>query len=137
MAKNEEEVKNTPFGFGTSNDAYAKYFTGKSYLNPLATKANCNIANVNFEPGCINKWHEHTVPQILVCVAGEGWVQEEGKPAHKMTPGDVYVVSPNTRHWHGAAKDSCFSHLSIMADTDKAKTTWYEDVDPEYYNNLK
>lgn len=87
MAKNEEEVKNTPFGFGTSNDAYAKYFTGKSYLNPLATKANCNIANVNFEPGCINKWHEHTVPQILVCVAGEGWVQEEGKPAHKMTPG--------------------------------------------------
>lgn len=137
MAKNEEEVKNTPFGFGTSNDAYAKYFTGKSYLNPLATKANCNIANVNFEPGCINKWHEHTVPQILVCVAGEGWVQEEGKPAHKMTPGDVYIVSPNTRHWHGAAKDSWFSHLSIMADTDQAKTTWYEDVAPDYYNNLK
>ncbi|MBI1698165.1 Cupin domain-containing protein [Lactobacillus crispatus] len=137
MAKNEEEVKNTPFGFGTSNDAYAKYFTGKSYLNPLATKANCNIANVNFEPGCINKWHEHTVPQILVCVAGEGWVQEEGKPAHKMTPGDVYIVSPNTRHWHGAAKDSWFSHLSIMADTYKAKTTWYEDVAPDYYNNLK
>ena len=70
MAKNEEEVKNTPFGFGTSNDAYAKYLTGKSYLKPLATKANCNIANVNFEPGCIHKWHEQTVPQILVCVAG-------------------------------------------------------------------
>ena len=137
MAKNEEEVKNTPFGFGTSNDAYAKYFTGKSYLNPLATKANCNIANVNFEPGCINKWHEHTVPQILVCVAGEGWVQEEGKPAHKITPGDVYVVSPNTRHWHGAAKDSWFSHLSIMADTVKAKATWYDDVAPDFYNNLK
>ena len=137
MAKNEEEVKNTPFGFGTSNDAYAKYFTGKSYLNPLATKANCNIANVNFEPGCINKWHEHTVPQILVCVAGEGWVQEEGKPAHKMTPDDVYIVSPNTRHWHGAAKDSWFSKQTKMADTDKAKTTWYEDVAPDYYNNLK
>ena len=114
MAKNEEEVKNTLFGFGTSNDAYAKYFTGKSYLNPLATKANCNIANVNFEPGCINKWHEHTVPQILVCVAGEGWVQEEGKPAHKMTPGDVYIVSPNTRHWHGAHGSHTFQSWLIL-----------------------
>ncbi|MDR4288312.1 cupin domain-containing protein, partial [Bacillus thuringiensis] len=96
MAKNEEEVKNSPFGFGESNDAFAKYFTGESYLNPLVNKANCNIANVNFKPGCINNWHEHTVPQILICVAGKGWVQEEGKPAHKMTPGDVNVVAPNT-----------------------------------------
>lgn len=93
MAKFEKEVKNSPFGFGESNDAFAKYFTGKSWLNPLANKANVNVANVSFAPGCINHWHEHTVPQTLVCVAGEGWVQEEGKLAHKMTAGDVYVVS--------------------------------------------
>ncbi len=137
MAKFEEEVKNSPFGFGESNDAFVKYFTGKSWLNPLANKANVNVANVSFAPGCINHWHEHTVPQTLVCVAGEGWVQEEGKRAHKMTAGDVYVVSPNTKHWHGAAKDAWFAHLSMMADTDKAKTTWYEPVDPEYYDSLK
>ena len=50
---------------------------------------------------------------------------------------DVYVVAPNTKHWHGAAKDSWFAHLSIMADTDKAKSTWLEPVDEDYYNNLK
>ena len=54
-----------------------------------------------------------------------------------MTPGDVNVVAPNTKHWHGAAKDSWFAHLSVMADTDKAKTTWYEPVDPDYYDSLK
>lgn len=137
MARNEEEVKNCSFGFGEPNTAYAKYFTGESYLNPLANRANCSISNVSFEPGCINHWHMHTVAQTLVCVAGEGWVQEEGKPAHKMTPGDVYVVAPNTKHWHGATKDSWFAHLSIMADTDKAKSTWLEPVDEDYYNNLK
>ena len=94
MARNEDEVKNCSFGFGEPNTAYAKYFTGESYLNPLANRANCSISNVSFEPGCINHWHMHTVAQTLVCVAGEGWVQEEGKPAHKMTPGDVYVVAP-------------------------------------------
>lgn len=74
MAKNEEKVKNSSFGFGEPNKAYAKYFTGKSYLNLLANKANCSISNVSFEPGCINQWHMHIVPQTLVCVAGGGWV---------------------------------------------------------------
>lgn len=91
MAKFEEEVKNSPFGFGESTDAFVKYFTGKSWLNPLANKANVNVANVSFAPGCISHWHEHTVPQTLVCVAGEGWVQEEGKPVHKMTAG-MYML---------------------------------------------
>lgn len=54
-----------------------------------------------------------------------------------MTAGDVYVVSPNTKHWHGATKDAWFAHLSMMADTDQAKTTWYEPVDPESYDSLK
>ncbi len=47
MAKFEKEVKNSSFGFGESNDAFAKYFTGKSWLNPLANKANVNVANVS------------------------------------------------------------------------------------------
>lgn len=37
MAKNEE-VKNSVFGFGKFNEAYAKYFQGKSFLNPLASQ---------------------------------------------------------------------------------------------------
>lgn len=56
MAKNEEEVKNSVFGFGAYNETYAKYFQGKSYLNPLTSskEAKTGVSNVSFEPGCRN-----------------------------------------------------------------------------------
>ncbi len=44
------------FGKGTENTAYAKYFTGMSYLNPLTPKSGMGFANVTFEPGCRNNW---------------------------------------------------------------------------------
>lgn len=136
MAKNEEEVKNSVFGFGEANDAYAKYFVGKSYLKGLASdpEDNVGVSNVTFEPGCRNNWHKHTVPQILIAVAGEGWYQEEGKPAQKLLPGDVVIVKPNTKHWHGATKDSWFAHIAIMQG--KSKNTWLEPVSDEEYNKL-
>lgn len=37
MAKFEDEVKNNMFGFGQANGTYAKYFSGKSFLNALAS----------------------------------------------------------------------------------------------------
>ena len=137
MARNEEVVKNSVFGFGDANDAYAKYFIGKSYLKGLDSSdaAKTNVSNVTFEPGCRNNWHEHKNVQILIAVAGEGWYQEEGKPARKLEPGDVVIVDPNTKHWHGATKDSWFAHLAIMFG--EGKTTWYGPVSDEEYNKLK
>ncbi len=136
MAKNEEEVKNSVFGFGKFNEAYAKYFQGKSFLNPLASskEAKTGVSNVSFEPGCRNDWHIHSIPQILIAVAGEGWYQEEGKPAQKMVPGDVVIVNPNTKHWHGATKDSWFAHVAVMVGD--GKTTWLEPVSDEEYDKL-
>ena len=46
------------FPLGEENVAYAKYFTGTSYLCPLS-KEQVFIANVTFEPGCRNFWHIH------------------------------------------------------------------------------
>lgn len=41
------------FGKGNANTAFAQYFIGKSFLNPLTEpqKANLFFANVTFEPG--------------------------------------------------------------------------------------
>lgn len=52
MNKEEFEKQNV-FGTGTANTAFAQYFIGNSFLNPL-TKAEEGIflANVTFEPGC-------------------------------------------------------------------------------------
>ena len=51
LSKEEFEKQNV-FGLGDENVAYAKYFVGNSYLNPL-TKAedNVHLSNVTFEPG--------------------------------------------------------------------------------------
>ena len=96
------------FGQGEPNTAFAQYFTGNSYLKPLTNPQNCPvfIANVTFEPGCRNNWHIHRADkgggQILLCVNGEGWYQEEGKEAQSLKPGDVITIPANVKHWHGA-----------------------------------
>ncbi len=42
-------------------------FSGDSYLKMLTTEG-VGIANVIFEPGCINNWHiHHKGGQILLC----------------------------------------------------------------------
>ena len=76
------------FGIGEPNVNFAQYFIGNSYLKPLAKTENLFIANVTFEPGCRNNWHIHKATngggQILICVDGEGWYQEEGKTAQSL-----------------------------------------------------
>ena len=52
---------------------------------------------------------------ILIAVAGEGWYQEEGQPARAMKPGDVVITPKGVKNWHGATKDSWFSHVAITA----------------------
>ena len=80
------------FGTGTPNTSYAQFFIGDSFLNPLtAPKGGLFAANVTFEPGCRNNWHIHHATkgggQLLICTAGEGWYQEEGKPAVSLQDG--------------------------------------------------
>lgn len=128
------------FPIGSPNTAYAKYFIGNSYLYPV-TNVGVNLSNVTFEPGCRNNWHIHHATkgggQLLVCVAGEGWYQEEDKPAVKMLPGDVVNIPANVKHWHGAAKDKWFAHLAMEVPGENLSTEWLEPVSDEHYNALQ
>ena len=129
------------FGQGEPNDAYAQYFIGQSYLKPLTDpKETVFIANVTFEPGCRNNWHIHNAAsgggQILICVDGEGWYQEEGKPAQSLKPGVVVTIPAGVKHWHGAKKDSWFSHLAVECPGQECHNEWCEPVDDEHYNSL-
>jgi quercetin dioxygenase-like cupin family protein len=122
---------------GDLNTAYAKYFVGNSYLAPLDSK-NGGPVNVTFEPGCRNNWHiHHKSVQVLICVSGRGWYQEWGKPAVAMTPGTVIAIPAEVKHWHGAAKDSWFQHLTYMTKVeDGASNEWLEAVDAQTYEGL-
>lgn len=129
------------FGQGDFNSGFAKYFTGNSYLNPVSKPGDyLNISNVTFEPGCRNFWHIHHASkgggQVLICVDGNGWYQEEGKPAQALHPGDVVEIPANVKHWHGAAKDSWFSHLAFSYPGEDASTEWLEEVTDQEYNAL-
>ena len=87
--QNMNEKNLSVFETGEPNDAFAKYFVGKSWLNMLSTE-QVVIGNVTFEPSCRNNWHIHHAEkgggQILLATAGEGWYQEWGKPARKLKP---------------------------------------------------
>ena len=139
--KNEFDKINV-FGLGEPNDAFAKYFIGQSYLNPLTNPKTCSLflANVTFEPGCRNNWHIHHAKtgggQLLICTAGSGWYQEEGHEAISLEPGTVITIPANVKHWHGAKKDSWFSHIAIEVPGEGTENEWCEPVNDEEYNNL-
>lgn len=123
------------FPLGDENEKYAQYFIGKSYVAGLVNdpEVAAGVANVSFEPGCRNNWHKHIDGyQILLVTGGEGWYQEEGEEPRKLTPGDVIVTHEGVKHWHGATKDSWFSHIAITAGT----AEWLEAVIDEVYYAL-
>ena len=134
--------KENLFGQGQPNTAYAQYFVGASYLNPLVDPAASPLflANVTFEPGCRNNWHIHHAKQaggqVLICTAGSGWYQEEGKPARSLEPGQVVVIPANVKHWHGAKKDSWFAHIAVEVPGEEGSTEWCEPVSDEEYARL-
>lgn len=137
----EIETHGGMFGLGEPNTAFAKYFIGNSYLRPLTDpKKTVFMANVTFEPKCRNNWHIHKADkgggQILLCVSGKGWYQEWGKPAQELHEGDVVTISAGVKHWHGAAKDSWFSHIAVEVTGENTKTEWLEAVADEEYDLL-
>ena len=143
ISSREAFERQDSFGVGAPNDAFAQYFVGNSYLNPLTEFGKCPVflANVTFEPGCRNNWHIHHADkgggQLLVCTTGEGWYQEEGKDAVSLTPGTVITIPPNVKHWHGAKKDSWFSHIAVEVPGENASTEWCEAVTDEWYKGLE
>ncbi len=141
ITNKEEFEKQNVFGTGNANTAYAQYFTGESFLNPL-TKPETGVflANVTFEPGCRNNWHIHHATkgggQLLVCTAGEGWYQEEEKEAVSLVPGTVITIPAEVKHWHGAKKDSWFSHIAVEVPGENCSNEWCEPVSDEEYGKL-
>lgn len=135
--KNEYLKDSGIFPVGEVNP-FGKFFIGTSYLKVLTTEG-VGIGNVTFEPGCRNNWHIHHAKsggQILLVTGGEGWYQEWGKPAQALKTGDVVVIPANTKHWHGASKDSWFAHLSVEVPGVETSNEWLEPVSDEEYNEL-
>ena len=89
---------------------------------------------------CRNNWHIHHAAkgggQLLLCTAGEGWYQEEGKPAVSLHEGSLVMIPAEVKHWHGAKKDSRFSHIAVEIPGEECRSEWCEPVSDEAYSNL-
>ena len=138
----EEFDKQNIFGKGEANTAFADYFIGNSFLNPLTHPGECAVflANVTFEPGCRNNWHIHHAKsgggQMLICTAGSGWYQEEGREPVSLEAGMVIMIQPEVKHWHGAKADSWFSHIAVEIPGADTSNEWLEAVSDEQYDSL-
>ncbi|CQR72187.1 Cupin domain protein [Sporomusa ovata DSM 2662] len=139
----EEFDKQNFFGKGQENVHFAQYFVGDSYLNPLTKPGEdpVFIANITFEPGCRNNWHIHHGTkggeQIIICTAGSGWYQEEGKAPVSLERGMVITIPIGVKHWHGAKADSWFSHIAFNVPGEETSNEWCEPVSDKEYNRLK
>lgn len=120
----------SPIPIGEPNTAYAKYFSGRSYLHKL-TLNQVPAFGVTFEPNCRNNWHIHHAKtgggQILIVTAGEGYYQEWGKEKRRIKKGDTVNIPAGVKHWHGAA-DCWFQHIAIEVPGTETQNEWLEPV---------
>jgi quercetin dioxygenase-like cupin family protein/alkylhydroperoxidase/carboxymuconolactone decarboxylase family protein YurZ len=118
--------------------AQAALFNGTAYVNMLVPRnetGHYSVGDVVFEPGCRNNWHSHSAGQILLVTEGRGFYQERGKPARRLTKGDVVVIPSGVQHWHGAARDSRFVHLAVTGIGGNLEAGgWFEPVSNEDYD---
>ena len=134
----QEEAEEPIFGLGQGMTMDT--FTGGVYLNNLANEGGVSIVNVTFDEGCINDWHVHDHVQILMGTMGRGYCQQEGQEPELIEEGDIVVVPAGVKHWHGAAPNSAFTHISVSGQRvegmEEFDTMWLEPVDQEEYARL-
>lgn len=140
LSEKDRYQKTIFFPIGEPNNAYARYFTGQSYLAPVSNE-QVKMFNVTFEPKCRNNWHIHKAKsgggQMLIGVGGRGYYQEWGKQPVEIKEGTVIHIPANVKHWHGAAPDSWFSHIAVELDGVETSNEWLEPVSDDEYSKCK
>jgi quercetin dioxygenase-like cupin family protein len=116
--------------------APAQFFTGTVRLDPLfpaAEPSRTSGAYVTFEAGARSAWHTHPLGQTLVVTQGVGRVQQLGATIQEIRPGDVVMIPPHVKHWHGAAPTTAMTHIAIQESLDGKNVSWLEKVTDEQY----
>lgn len=114
-----------------------EYFTGVVRIDPLFDRedpSRVSGANVTFEPCARSAWHTHPAGQTLIVTSGCGRVQRWGGPIEEIRPGDVVLIAPGEKHWHGAAPATAMTHIAIQEKVNGKNVDWLETVSDEQYH---
>ena len=74
---------------------------------------------------------------MRIKVAGRFWsvsqdmdiTRKKEKRRRNSASGDAVNIPVGVKHWHGAAKDSWFSHLAVEVPGENGSNEWLEAVD--------
>ncbi len=123
-------------GSQPSSRGQPEYFTGSVRIDPLfpvTEPARASAARVTFEPGARTAWHMHPLGQKLIVTAGTGWVQQQGGPVEEIREGDVVLIPPGAKHWHGATATTRITHIAIQEQLEGNVVVWMEKVSDRQY----
>ena len=126
----------TRAGSQPSGKGPLEYFTGTVRIDPLFDRtdpARASGAAVTFEPNARTAWHTHPLGQTLIVIAGCGRAQRWGEPIEEIRQGDVVIIAPGEKHWHGAAPTTAMTHIAIQEKLDGKAVDWLEKVSDEQY----
>lgn len=82
-------------------------------VNETLGASDLKLDIIRFPRGVRNKPHRHTYDQVLYVTSGKGIVATE-KEKIAVAPGFLAFIPRGELHWHGAADDSSFEHISIL-----------------------
>ena len=103
-----------------AQESTSKIFTGgKVSRQDIFGKSSeeFRVAIIHFSPGAVNVFHSHTFDQVLYVTEGKGIVATENEEI-TVTPGTFIFFPAGEKHWHGATKETAFSHIAIMPPGD-------------------
>jgi quercetin dioxygenase-like cupin family protein len=112
------------------------YFTGSVRIDPLfpaTDPSRVSAGLVTFEPCARSAWHTHPLGQRLLVTAGCGRIQRWGAPTEEIRAGDVVIIAPGEKHWHGASPTTAMTHIAIQETVDGRNVDWLEKVTDEQY----
>lgn len=110
------EVRRITIDRNAAKPATDPIFVGSVAIQEIVNDAAAEVLRVTavtFTDGAENRPHRHTTDQVLVATAGHGFLATDDERL-PLAPGDVALIPAGTRHWHGAAPGSTFTHLSIL-----------------------
>jgi quercetin dioxygenase-like cupin family protein len=134
--KSTQSISIARSGSQPSSPGQGEYFTGSVRIDPLfpvMEPARASAARVTFEPGARTAWHTHPLGQKLIVTAGIGWVQQQGGPVQEIREGDVVLIAPGVKHWHGATATARMTHIAMQEQLDGKVVEWMEKVSDRQY----